>query len=164
MTATINISAAELGDRDAIAALLADVGLSTMGLFEDAAWILVARAAADPTRADTAERSDDPSRILGVAAVERYGASGLLRSVATAGSARGTGLGRALVARAEARCHEEGVSTLYLLTETAEEFFVRRGYAVVDRSDVPEAVRASTQFVALCPSSATAMVRRLLPA
>lgn len=153
------ISAAEPGDRDAIVALLADVGLSTMGLFEDAAWILVARAAADPTRA-----AADPSRILGVAAVERYGASGLLRSVATAGNARGTGLGRELVARAEARCHEEGVSTLYLLTETAEEFFVRRGYAVVDRSDVPEAVRASTQFVALCPSSATTMVRRLLPA
>lgn len=146
VSATIRIDLAAPEEYDAIAGLLDEVGLSTMGLFEAAELILVAR---------------DGFRIVGCAAVERYGVDGLLRSVATSEPVRGTGLGQRLVDQAEKACHESGLSTLYLLTETAESFFAKRGYVVVDRTNVPVAVRASTQFATLCPASATAMARAI---
>jgi amino-acid N-acetyltransferase len=40
-------------------------------------------------------------------------------------------------------------------------FFERLGYAACARSAVPEAVRASRQFAALCPATATSMVKRI---
>lgn len=148
VSATIRIDLAVPEEYDAIAVLLGEVGLSTMGLFEDSDLILVAR---------------DGFRIVGCAAVERYGVDGLLRSVATSETVRGVGLGQRLVDRAEEACHESGLSTLYLLTETAESFFAKRGFVVVDRTNVPDAVRVSTQFATLCPASATAMVRAIGP-
>ena len=78
--------------------------------------------------------------IVGAAAVEPYGQAGLLRSVVVAESRRGTGLGRELVAAAEALAQEEGIRELYLLTETAADWFPRLGYEVVDREEARAAV------------------------
>ena len=41
------------------------------------------------------------------------------------------------------------------------DFFAQLGYASCAREDVPEAIRASRQFAALGPPTATAMVKRL---
>lgn len=100
--------------------------------------------------------------VVGCAAVERYGNSGLLRSVAVLPDHRGQDLGHYLVAAAEAEAAESGIETLYLLTETAEGFFGALGYEKVDRADVPKEVLASDQFAKLCPSSAAAMRRTLI--
>ena len=56
---------------------------------------------------------------------------------------------------------EAGVETLYLLTTTAPEFFGERGYAEVNREEAPEAIRGSTEFADLCPTTATCMRKRL---
>jgi amino-acid N-acetyltransferase len=53
------------------------------------------------------------------------------------------------------------VGTLYLLTTTAREFFADRGYAEVERTEPPEAIRATTEFADLCPSTAACMRKRL---
>ena len=105
--------------------------------------------------------SEPEAGVIGCAAVERYGGSGLLRSVAVLPDHRGRQLGHYLVAAAEAEAAESGVTDVYLLTETAETFFANLGYAAIDRTLVPENVLASDQFARLCPSTAVAMHRDL---
>lgn len=94
---------------------------------------------------------------VGVGGFERYGADALLRSVAIEAAARGNGYGSALVDELEATAAAEGVTTIYLLTTTAAAFFADRGYERTDRDDAPAAIRNSTEFAELCPSSATCM-------
>lgn len=48
---------------------------------------------------------------------------------------------------------------LILLTETAREFFASQGYCVIERSDAPREVQGSEEFRALCPASATCMMK-----
>jgi N-acetylglutamate synthase-like GNAT family acetyltransferase len=52
------------------------------------------------------------------------------------------------------------VQSIYLLTETAERFFARRGYSPADRRDTAPAITASREFALVCPASAVLMVRR----
>jgi amino-acid N-acetyltransferase len=98
---------------------------------------------------------------VGCAAIEPYGATGLLRSVAVEVSHRGRGLGGQVTDAAIALARGHGIRTLYLLTETATEFFTRFGFQVVPRETVAAPVRASVEFTTACPASAVAMAREL---
>lgn len=100
-------------------------------------------------------------QILGCVGLERFGSTGLLRSLAVSAGQRGNGLGRALVDACLSHARASSITTLVLLTETAESFFSRLGFRRVDRSEVPDAVRASAEFRGACPASAVAMVRTL---
>jgi amino-acid N-acetyltransferase len=95
----------------------------------------------------------------GVVGLELYGNVALLRSLAVSEVARGQGCGKRLVSEAEAYAAANGVSSIYLLTTTAESFFQSLGYSVANRSVVPEAIRGTQQFSALCPSSSSVMVK-----
>jgi len=99
---------------------------------------------------------EDGNRV-GVGGLELYGSDGLLRSVVVEPSTRGNGLGTAICGALEDRARDEGVETLYLLTTTAAEFFADRGYREIDRDDPPAAIRETTEFAELCPSTATCM-------
>jgi L-amino acid N-acyltransferase YncA len=101
--------------------------------------------------------------VVGCAAVERYEDAGLLRSVAVAASERGRGTGAALVEQCLTNAARSGLSTLVLLTTTAADYFPRFGFVVVDRSVVPDALRASEEFRGACPASATVMQLALTP-
>lgn len=103
----------------------------------------------------------DRGRIVAAAAVERYGPAGLLRSVAVDAAQRGTGLGRAIVRAAEDLALAEGMDELYLLTETAADWFPRLGYEVVDRSAAAARVGASVEFTTVCRDTGVAMRKRL---
>jgi amino-acid N-acetyltransferase len=61
----------------------------------------------------------DDADVVAAAAIERFGAAGLLRSVVVSRDRRGTGLGRRIVGEAEALARAEGIRELFLLTETA---------------------------------------------
>jgi amino-acid N-acetyltransferase len=61
----------------------------------------------------------------------------------------------------EAEVRGRRCRAIYLLTVSEAEFFGRLGYAPCARSDVPEAIRATRQFTALCTPTATLMVKRL---
>lgn len=95
-----------------------------------------------------------PEALIGL---QPYGEVALLRSLVVSPAARGTGYGSALVAEIEAYAQQLGVHELYLLTNSAEAFFSRRGYRSLDRGDVPEAIRQSAEFSSLCPASAVCM-------
>jgi amino-acid N-acetyltransferase len=103
----------------------------------------------------------DTGDLIGVVGVELYGSEALLRSLAVQESFRRKGLGRKLVAHAESWAFQQGVSRLYLLTTTAEQLFTQLGYEVIPRSMAPTAIKDTSQFSGLCPSSSTFM-RKLL--
>ncbi|GAB3039092.1 arsenic resistance N-acetyltransferase ArsN2 [Natronobiforma cellulositropha] len=104
----------------------------------------------------------DGATRVGVGGLERYGGDGLLRSVAVEPRYRSTGYGTALCDALEAKARAEGVERLYLLTTTAAAFFDRLGYAELERTDVPAAIRETSEFTSLCPASATVMEKSLL--
>ncbi|MFK7886782.1 MAG: arsenic resistance N-acetyltransferase ArsN2 [Gammaproteobacteria bacterium] len=103
------------------------------------------------------------SSIVAVGGIQAFGEEGLLRSIAIARSRRESGFGKAIVIKLEQRAAAYGIRALYLLTETAPEFFVKLGYEVVRRSEVPNTIRATAQFSELCPASAICMSRKLPP-
>jgi amino-acid N-acetyltransferase len=101
-------------------------------------------------------------RIIGCVGVEVYGTAGLLRSVAVDIAHRGLGLGIQLTETAIDLAKKRGVKTLYLLSETASDFFLRFGFQKVTRADVEPAVRGSAEFTGAC-SDAAVVLRLELP-
>ncbi|HEX2189316.1 MAG TPA: arsenic resistance N-acetyltransferase ArsN2 [Longimicrobiaceae bacterium] len=101
--------------------------------------------------------AETDGRLVGVAGVEEHGTDALLRSVAVAPRARGSGVGAALVRDRLARAAERGAASVFLLTTTAAGFFPRLGFRRVERAEVPAEVRASEEFAALCPAGAVVM-------
>jgi len=100
--------------------------------------------------------------VAGGAAVEPYGTDGLLRSVVVSPALRGTGIGRALVAAAEEMAADLGIRDLYLLTETAVDWFPRLGYVVLERAAAPDGIASSWEFRFACVERGILM-RRSLP-
>ena len=99
--------------------------------------------------------------VVGSIGIERFGVHALLRSLVIAPAHRGRGLGHRLVARLERDVQEKGVERLILLTETAESFFRRNGFQILDRRLVPAQVTRSAEFRSLCPASAVCMAKVL---
>jgi amino-acid N-acetyltransferase len=104
----------------------------------------------------------DTGRIVAVGALQAFGVSALLRSVAVAHHLRGTGLGRIVVRDLERIAGLDGVEQLFLLTQTAQRFFEHQGYRVIDRQSVPQNVQGSAEFRTLCPASAVCMAKELM--
>jgi len=50
---------------------------------------------------------------------------------------------------------------IYLLTETAQGYFEKKGYAVINRGGVPLAVQQSSEFSHVCPVSAVVMRKEI---
>ena len=138
----ISIRGAVPNDWEAVAALLSSSSLPLDGAREHLGSFVLA------TRAEA---------LVGCAGVERHGDAGLLQSVAVAASERGNGAGAALVRRCLNDARAVGIRTLVLFTTTAERYFPRFGFEVIDRDAAPESVRASAEFRGACPASATVM-------
>jgi N-acetylglutamate synthase-like GNAT family acetyltransferase len=96
---------------------------------------------------------------VGFGGLEIFGSNALLRSLVTVPPLRQVGMGAAMVATLETEARALKCRVIYLLTASDTRLFGRLGYAACARGDVPEAVRASRQFAALCPPSAIAMVK-----
>lgn len=125
--------------------LLVEAGLITAGVADHIDHFLLA---------------EEEGRIVASAALERYGAQALLRSVAVAPPYRNRGLARTLVARTLEDAVHEQIREVYLFTSTAPDYFRRFGFVPVGREDVAESVRASQEYGECC-SGAQAMYLRL---
>jgi len=99
--------------------------------------------------------------LIGCAGLERYNRVGLLRSVAVREAERGTGLGKTLTGRILEQARLTGLSQVVLLTETAQGFFPKFGFAPITRAEVPSDALASVEFTTACPESAVVMLTRL---
>jgi len=49
------------------------------------------------------------------------------------------------------------IMEIYLLTQTALYFFLKLGFKEINREEVPDEIRQSTEFSQVCPSSARVM-------
>jgi amino-acid N-acetyltransferase len=143
---THTIGTADSADLPALLTLLDAAGLPQDGITEHVGSALIAR---------------NGDEILGCAALEIYGSSALLRSVAVAPIAQGRGLGTQLVNATLALAEDRQIHRLYLLTETAADYFPRFGFAPIAREDVDPAVKQSVEFTGACPASALVMVKKM---
>jgi amino-acid N-acetyltransferase len=91
--------------------------------------------------------------VVGCVGMEIYENVALLRSVALHPSVQGEGIGRQMVKKMEAFSVEKRVQTIYLLTDTAENFFLKLGYKIIPRADTDQRIKQSIEFKMLCPSS-----------
>lgn len=98
---------------------------------------------------------------MGCVAVESYGVVALLRSLAVSSAERGGGLGAELTREALKVARTLGARDIYLLTETARDFFPRFGFAVEDRAAAPTTLHGSVEFQSACPASAVMMHARV---
>lgn len=134
-------------DWSAVRDLLSDSGLPTEDL--------------GPDRLDGFLIAEEDGRMVGLIGLEIIGTTGLLRSLVVEKSVRKGGVGGKLVGALEAAAEAAGIRDLWLLTIDAERFFGRHGYSVVERTQVPEAIRQTREFGELCPGTAFLMRKPL---
>jgi len=96
--------------------------------------------------------------IVGVAALERYGRAGLLRSVAVLPARHGLGVGKRLVTNRLEHARDAGLERVFLLTTTAPGYFLRFGFTPAERGQVPAGMAKSPEFTGACPTSAACLV------
>jgi amino-acid N-acetyltransferase len=103
----------------------------------------------------------DGGHFVGVIGIEILGENGLLRSLAVKPDHRGAGLAKKLCNEIQAYAALQGISTLYLLTVTAENFFAHLGFEKIPRDIVPDAIKETQEFNELCPFSSACMVKSI---
>ena len=140
------IETASSADLPRIESLLTQAGLPTSGVAAIIEDFLVVRG--------------EEGHVLAAGVIEWHAEpgnlpDGLLRSVVVDPECRGQGLGQFLIETIKASTKRD----LYLLTETATEFFRKLGFETIDRALAPPALRASEEFRCLCGESAAFMRR-----
>jgi amino-acid N-acetyltransferase len=96
--------------------------------------------------------------LVGTGGLEVYGSYGLLRSLSVKLGIRGKSVGTHITEYLIDEAKRKKLKAIYLLTETARGFFLKRGFVDIPRDSVPEPLKASSEFSNVCPSSANAMV------
>ena len=140
----VQIRAARADEVDPVRALLQACRLPVDGVPADLSALLIAV---------------DADGIVGAVGLERHGRDVLLRSLAVTPEARLQHVASRLCQEVETRAQVAGASRIFLLTETAERFFRRRGYTPLDRAQAPPGIAACREFSSVCPASAVLMVR-----
>lgn len=100
---------------------------------------------------------EEDDKVVATIAVEYDHHNALLRSLSVAKEKRNSGIGRMLVEFIEDLVQKQGVQTIYLLTTTASDFFLKRAYKIIDRNAVPEFIKTTNEYSVLCPLSSTLM-------
>ncbi|UCE11071.1 MAG: GNAT family N-acetyltransferase [Candidatus Thorarchaeota archaeon] len=95
-------------------------------------------------------QDSETMKILGCVGLEIYDDGMLMRSVAVHPSSRGRRIGKKLVDASLMKAKALGATSVYLLTDTAENYFKRLGFSLVAREDVPNGVKESIEFTKLC--------------
>jgi amino-acid N-acetyltransferase len=101
--------------------------------------------------------AENNGEVIGVEGIEVHGADGLLRSAAVVASWRGRGVGEALTRDRIEWARRRGLRSLYLLTNTASDYFPRFGFSPTDRGLAPAAIKASREFSVACCATALFM-------
>ncbi|MCS3795661.1 arsenic resistance N-acetyltransferase ArsN2 [Niastella sp. OAS944] len=99
--------------------------------------------------------------VVGAIGLEHYPPLGLLRSMIVHKDYRNQKIAAALVQALEKHATGLNVHSIYLLTETASTWFDTKNYQRVERTEVPDAIKQSTEFSSVCPVSAIVMKKSL---
>jgi len=141
MSATV-VRDARREDLEGVTALLHGASLPTLGVTDHFENFLVA---------------ENHGSVLGAIGLELYGETALLRSAVVSPENRNLGLGSRLYEALLLRARSLGVHRLILLTNTAEQYFQRKGFRKIDQSTVTGPVTTSVEFTGACPSHAACM-------
>ncbi len=133
---------AEVGDFPAIHSLLSANGLPVGGVDPDSGKYFVAV---------------ENGLIIGAIGIEHQGSDAMLRSFAVHSEYRKSGIGKALVHKATHSLKTEKIKSIYLLTNTAEQYFQQFGFVKIDRSEIPSEILANSALGTSCPASSTCM-------
>lgn len=95
--------------------------------------------------------------LVGTGGLEVYGPYALLRSLSVKLGIRGKAVGTTITEYLLQEAKMRKLKGIYLLTETAHGFFLKKGFKDVARNAVPEEVKRSAEFSKLCPESAAVM-------
>ena len=99
--------------------------------------------------------------VIATAGLEFFHDCALLRSLSVRKDWQGKGLGKTITHQLEQICRERGIADVYLLTETAEGFFNKEGYRVMDRMNAPLSIKNSSEFTTVCSSTGILMHKRI---
>jgi N-acetylglutamate synthase-like GNAT family acetyltransferase len=143
----VNVRRATPHDEPSVLALLARCGLPSAGVRDHLQTFWLA---------------EGPEGVIATAGLEVYGEVALLRSVATDPSYRNRGIARQLCREALAEAARLGVRQVYLLTETAADYFARQfNFQEVPRAEADPRLQASQELAGACPQTARLMVLAL---
>ncbi|MFX1368039.1 MAG: arsenic resistance N-acetyltransferase ArsN2 [Promethearchaeota archaeon] len=145
------IESASTEDIHSVVVLLQDVELPPDGIEPHIENFLIIRSPHAVT---------GPQLLVGCIGLELYNDAALLRSFAIHPDFQKRGLGERLYLEVIEKARHSGIKNIYLLTDTAEEYFRKRGFEEIDRENVPASVRESIEFTTLCPA-ATVMKKTL---
>ncbi len=137
------IEPARAAELPVILALLADAALPIDGVEEHFGSFVVAR---------------EHGEVVGAAGLEIYGTAALLRSVVVDPAWRKRRLGETLVRALLGSARERGIRTVYLLTQSAADFFARFGFERIAQAEIdPTVLAESAEFRIPCCESAARM-------
>lgn len=106
--------------------------------------------------------AEENGTLAGIAGFEFYGDDALLRSVVVPPELQNRGIGDRIVNSMKSIAQERNLKRIILLTETAERFFRKKGFKVIDRSSINnDPMSQSSEFSFACPSTAVCMVLQL---
>lgn len=146
MTETITLQAAAPSDYPAASELLTNQNLPVEDINKELPHFFIVKR---------------KGLLVGVIGMEQYGEFGLLRSMATDPAHRNNGIASSLVAALFNYGKKLGLKEMYLLTETAENYFAKKGFQKINREDTPAAIKQSEEFSHLCPSTAVVMKKEI---
>lgn len=101
---------------------------------------------------------ENQGHLIASGGLEFYGTSALLRSLAVDVNYRSQSLGQQVVSDLIEHAKEKSIGSIFLLTETAHDYFLKKGFKDIARELVPESLKKSSEFTSVCPVSAACMV------
>jgi amino-acid N-acetyltransferase len=89
--------------------------------------------------------------LLGVCGLEQYKTEAILRSFVVSEYSRNKGIGKAIYQFTISKAAELGIKSLVLLTTTADTWFKKHHWNVIDRNTVSQSLAESAEFNSICP-------------
>ncbi|HEY9045586.1 MAG TPA: arsenic resistance N-acetyltransferase ArsN2 [Ohtaekwangia sp.] len=99
----------------------------------------------------------EADQLVGTGALEVYGDYALLRSLSVKLGIRGQSVGTTITDYLIDEARKRNLKGIYLLTEKARGFFLKKGFLDTTRDAVPQELHASSEFSHVCPTSAVVM-------
>ena len=142
MNQNININKADPKAYATVVALLRAAGLPTEDISKDLENFWIAETEGDA---------------IGVIGMDLYTPYGLLRSMTVLPEYRNKGIASRLVDQVEQLAKKLLLSELYLITNTAESYFSKKGFQLITKGELPDSVASSEEMNGLCPASSVIM-------
>ncbi|HBH49363.1 MAG TPA: hypothetical protein DDX98_12020, partial [Bacteroidales bacterium] len=92
---------------------------------------------------------------------EKYDNIGLLRSLVVKESYKGQNLGLKLVNYLFEFGNRRAIQELFLLTDTAVDYFKKIGFVEIEKESTPKKIKETREFKELCPDTAVVMKKTI---